>query len=203
MPTQLPDALHPAQDTHARGPHLTRVATSATGVLEPDWGVAERELNDRIALVVEHGCWTSTGEESDEHIPYHQLKTVDKILAITRTDPVLYVTGTIEPGVSGTLVALTERLLVRAELTPADGSDSPATFDSQVSVTSRREISHIEIVDVSDARHDVNWPTRIWLSLTLEHSGSLLLPLAKTQRVSKEENLAVLLPALLEDLERH
>jgi hypothetical protein len=203
MPTHLPDALHPAQDTHARSPHLTRVATNATGVLDPDWGIAERELNDRIALVVEHGCWTSTVDELDDQVPYHQLKTVDKILAITRTDPILYVTGTIQPGVAGTLVAVTERLLVRAELTSGEGSDSADTFVSQVSVRSRREISNIEVVDVSEARHDVNWPTRIWLNLMLANSQSLLLPLAKTQRVTKEENLAALLPGLLDDLERH
>jgi hypothetical protein len=199
MPTHLPDALQSAAETHGHDPRLTLIASD--GQADIDWDILKRELNDRISMVVEYGFWKSSDEVFDDEMPYEQLKTVDKILAICRTEPILYVTGSLRPGGAGELVALTSRLFVRVELTPAEGGDNLASFTSRVWAQSRREISNIELLEVSEARHDVNWPTRMRVNVTLGES-LVSLPLAKSHQVTKEENLGVLLPALLEDLDR-
>lgn len=198
MPTHLPDALQTASDAHGHDPRLTLIAID--GQADVDWDLLKRELNDRISMVVEYGFWKSSADVFDDEMPYEQLKAVDKVLAICRVEPIQYVTGTIRPGGAGELVALTSRLLVRVELTPGEG-DNPAAFTSRVWAQSRRDIKNIELAEVSEARHDVNWPTRIRLNLTVGDS-QVTLPLAKSHQVTKEENLAVLLPALLEDLDR-
>jgi hypothetical protein len=199
MPTHLPDALYSPADARTHDPRLTLIASH--GQSDIDWDILKRELNDRISMVVEYGYWKSSAEVFDDQLPFEQLKTVDKILAICRTEPILYVTGTIRPDGAGELAALTSRLFVRAELSPADVGDTSVAFTSRVWAESRREISSIELAEVSEARHDVNWPTRIRLAVTLGQS-EVTLPLAKSHQVTKEENLALLLPVLLEDLDR-
>ena len=201
MPTHLPDALQHASDARVRDSVLSLAPSDELRTIDIDWDILKRDLNDRISMVVEYGYWKSSADVSDDELPRDQVKVVDKILALCRVETILYVTGSIRPGGAGELVALTARLVVRAELSPAEGSDLTPSFTSRVWAQSRRDISSIELLDVSEARHDANWPTRIRLNLTLGGS-ELSLPLAKGHQVTKEENLAALLPVLLEDLDR-
>jgi hypothetical protein len=201
MPAHLPDALQHATDARVRDSVLSLAPQDGLRTIDTDWDILKRDLNDRISMVVEYGYWKSSADVPDDELPYDQIKTVDKILALCRVEPVLYVTGSIRPGGSGALVALTSRLVVRVELSPAGEADNVGSFTSRVWAQSRRDISSIELVDVSEARHDANWPTRIRLNLTLGGS-ELPLPLSKGHQVTKEENLAALLPVLLEDLDR-
>ncbi|HEX4444478.1 MAG TPA: hypothetical protein VHZ81_12980 [Galbitalea sp.] len=201
MPTHLPDALQHASDGRVRDSVLTLAPSDELRSIDIDWDILKRDLNDRISMVVEYGYWKSSADVTDDELPRDQVKVVDKILALCRVESILYVTGSIRPGGSGELVALTARLIVRAELSPAEDSGGQASFTSRVWVQSRRDISSIELLDVSEARHDANWPTRIRLNLTLGGS-EFSLPLAKGHQVTREENLAVLLPVLLEDLDR-
>ena len=201
MPTHLPDALQHATDARVRNSVLSLAPQEALRTIDIDWDVLKRDLNDRISMVVEYGYWKSSAEVFGDEIPSEQVKTVDKVLALCRLEPILYITGSIRPGGSGALVLLTSRLIVGVELSPAAKPDSQGSFTSRVWARSRRDISNIELMDVSEARHDANWPTRIRLNLTIGGS-EVGLPLAKGHQVTKEENLAELLPALLEDLDR-
>ncbi|HEX4057902.1 MAG TPA: hypothetical protein VHX87_06250 [Galbitalea sp.] len=201
MPTHLPDALPRASKTRVRESVLALAPKDDLRTIDIDWDLLKRDLNDRISMVVEYGYWKSSADVPDDELPQDQVKAVDKILALCRVEPILYVTGSIRPGGEGTLVALTSRLVVRVELSPAQTSDNTGSFTSRVWAQSRSDISSIGLTEVSEARHDANWPTRIRLNLTLDGS-ELLLPLAKGHQVTKEENLAALLPALLEDLDR-
>jgi hypothetical protein len=201
MSLHLPEAAASITDSPASDQRLTAVTISRPSMIDPDWEFLERELNDRISMAVEYGYWKSSGDVLEDEIPQEQLKTVEKILAICRTDAVLYVTGTIRPDGSGSIVAVTTRLFVLAELKTADGSKKFGSFTSRVWAQSRSEISSVEIVEVSEARHDVSWPTRVRLNLMIGRS-ELSLPMAKSHQVAKEENLAGLLPALLDDLAR-
>jgi hypothetical protein len=152
-------------------------------------------------MVVEYGYWKSSADVPEDELPRDQVNTVDKILALCRVEPILYVTGSIRPGGAGTLVALTSRLVVSAELSPVEKSDKLGSFTSRVLAQSRHDISSIELLEVSEARHDPHWPTRIRLNLTVGGS-EVALPLAQGHQVTREENLAALLPALLDDLDR-
>lgn len=201
MPTHLPETLPRASDVHGRDPGLTLVGTDGITKIDIDWDVLKRELNDRISMVVEYGYWKSTADVLDDQLPLEQLKIVDKILALCRMEPIVYVSGTIRPDGAGELIALTSRLAVRVELTATEIQDTSGAFTSRVWAQSRREITAIELAEVSEERHDVNWPTRVRLRLTIAGT-ELCLPLAKSHQVTKEENLASLLPALLEDLDR-
>jgi len=201
MPTHLPDALQHAPDAGARDSFLSLASPDELRTIDIDWDILKRDLNDRISMVVEYGYWKSSADVSDDELPSDQVKTVDKILALCHVEPILYVTGSIRPGGGGALAVLTSRLVVSAELSPAEQSDNVGSFTSRVRAQSRRDISGVELLEVSEARHDANWPTRIRLNLTVAGS-EVSLPLAKGHQVTKEENLAALLPALLEDLDR-
>lgn len=201
MPTHLPEAVQNASDATGSETPSALASIDRLPTADVDWDVLRRDLNDRISMVVEYGYWKSSADVFDDHLPYEQLRAVDRILAICRTEPILYITGTVRPGGSGALVALTSRLVVRVELTPAAEPENAGSFVCRVWAQARREISSIELLEVSEARHDMNWPTRIRLSVVIGDS-QLPLPLAKSHQVTKEENLAVLLPALLEDLDR-
>ena len=201
MPTHLPDALQYAPDAGARDSFLSLAPPDELRTIDIDWDVLKRDLNDRISMVVEYGYWKSSADVSDDELPYDQVKAVDKILALCRVEPVLYVTGSIRPGGAGALVAVTSRLIVSVELCPAEKPDTVGSFTSRVWAQSRRDISAIELLEVSEARHDANWPTRIRLNLTVGGSR-VSLPLANGHQVTKEENLTALLPVLLEDLDR-
>jgi hypothetical protein len=202
MPTHLPDSKQQhTPDARVRDSVLTLAPPDGLRTIDIDWDILKRDLNDRISMVVEYGYWKSTADVPEDELPQDQIKTVDKILALCRVEPILYVTGSIRPGGSGALVVLTSRLVVSAELSPAEKSDNVGSFASRVRAQSRHDISSVELLEVSEARHDANWPTRIRLNLTVGGS-ELSLPLAKGHQVTKEENLAALLPALLEDLDR-
>jgi hypothetical protein len=201
MPTHLPDALHDAANSLGREAHLTLAATDELRTIEIDWDAIKRDLNDRISMAVEYGYWKSSADVVDDQLPHAQLKTVEKILAICRTETVLYLTGTIRPDGAGALAILTSRLIVCVELSPAENPENAGAFTSRVWARSRRDITNIELVDVSEARHDVNWPARLRITVRLGDSD-VSLPLAKGHQVTREENLAALLPALLEDLDR-
>lgn len=202
MPTHLPDAQKKhAPEARVRESVLSLAPPDGLRTIDIDWDILKRDLNDRISMVVEYGYWKSSADVSDDELPRDQVKTVDKILALCRVEPILYVTGSIRPGGAGALVALTSRLVVSAELSPAEKSDRGGSFTSRVRAQSRRDISSIELHEVSEARHDPYWPTRIRLNLTVDGS-EVSLPQAQGHQVTKEENLAALLPALLEDLDR-
>jgi hypothetical protein len=202
MPTHLPDSEEKhAPDARIRDSVLSLAPPDGLRTIDIDWDILKRDLNDRISMVVEYGYWKSSADVTDDELPRDQVKTVDKILALCRVEPILYVTGSIRPGGVGTLVALTSRLVVSAELSPTEKSDRVGSFTSRVLAQSRRDISSIELLEVSEARHDPHWPTRIRLHLTVGGS-ELSLPLAQGHQVTKEENLAELLPTLLEDLDR-
>jgi hypothetical protein len=202
MPTHLPDAKKQhAPDARVRDSVLSIAPPDGLRTIDIDWDILRRDLNDRISMVVEYGYWKSSAEVSDDELPRDQIRTVDKILALCRVEPVLYVTGSIRPDGVGSLVVLTSRLVVSAELSPVEKSDTVRSFTSRVLAQSRHDISDVELLEVSEARHDANWPTRVRLNLTVGGS-ELSLPLAKGHQVTKEENLAALLPALLEDLDR-
>jgi hypothetical protein len=202
MPTHLPDSKEQdAPDLHIRDSVLTLAPADGLRTIDIDWDILKRDLNDRISMVVEYGYWKSSSDVPEDELPRDQVKTVDKILALCRVEPILYVTGSIRPGGAGTLVALTSRLVVNAELIPAEKSDKAGSFTSRVRAQSRRDISSIDLLEVSEARHDPHWPTRIRLNLTVGGS-ELSLPLAQGHQVTKEENLAALLPDLLDDLDR-
>ena len=202
MPTHLPDSQQQrAPDAHIRDSVLSLAPPDGLRTIDIDWDILRRDLNDRLSMVVEYGYWKSSADVSEDELPRDQVQTVDKILALCRVEPILYVTGSIRPGGAGTLLALTSRLVVSAELSPAEKSDREGSFTSCVLAQSRRDISSIELLDVSEARHDANWPTRIRLNLTVGGS-EVSLPLAQGHQVTKEENLAALLPALLEDLDQ-
>lgn len=201
MPTHLPDALSRAPEVRARDTILSLATQDRLRTIDIDWDVLKQDLNDRISTVVEYGRWKSSEEALDSELPRHQVRAIDQILALCLVEPILYVTGSIRPDGGGELVALTSRLVVRVELTPADASDNPGSSTSQVWAHSRREISRIGLTEVSEARHDANWPTRIRINLTVG-GAELSLPMAKGHEVTKEENLAALLPVLLEDLDR-
>lgn len=201
MPTHPSDMRQRAPEAHAYDSGLTLVDASAHPKADVDWDLLKRNLNDRISMVVEYGYWKSTDEFADDQVPYEQFKAVDKILAICGIETILYVTGTIQPGGTGQLIALTSRLVVRAELSVAEETVKARAFSSRIWAQSRGDISSIELDDVSEARHDINWPTRIRLNVIVDGS-KFSLPLAKSHQVTKEENLSDLLPALLEDLAR-
>lgn len=201
MPTHPPDALKRDSKAHSYDSGLSLVEPSTAPKVDIDWDLLKRNLNDRISMAVEYGFWKSTGDVDDDQLPAEQLKTVDKILAICGIETILYVTGTMRPGGAGELIALTSRLVVRAQLGAPEGSDQTVGFVSRVWAQSRGSISSIELEDVSEARHDLNWPTRIRLNVVLDGS-SFSLPLAKSHQVTKEENLSDLLTGLLEDLVR-
>jgi hypothetical protein len=201
MSTHLPDALQHAPDTRALDPVLSLAPSDGLRTIDVDWDILKRDLNDRISMVVEYGYWKSSADVSEDELPNDQIKTVDKILALCRVEPILYVTGSIRPGGAGTLVVLTSRLVVSVELSPSERPANVGSFTSRVRAQSRHEISSVELLEVSEARHDANWPTRIRLNLTVDGS-EVSLPLAKGHQVTKEENLATLLPSLLEDLDR-
>ena len=202
MPTHLPDSQQQyAPDARVRDSVLSLAPPDGLRTIDIDWDILKRDLNDRISMVVEYGYWKSSADVSEDELPYDQVKTVDKILALCRVEPILYVTGSIRPGGEGSLVVLTSRLVVSAELSPVEKPESIGSFTSRVRAQSRRDISGVELLEVSEARHDTNWPTRIRLNLTVG-GCEMSLPLAKGHQVTKEENLAALLPALLEDLDR-
>jgi hypothetical protein len=202
MPTQLPDTQQQhAPETRIRDSVLSLAQPDELRTIDIDWDILKRDLNDRISMVVEYGYWKSSAEVSEDELPRDQVKAVDQILALCRVEPILYVTGSIRPGGAGTLVALTSRLVVSAELSTTEKSDRVGSFTSRVLAQSRRDISSIELLEVSEARHDPHWPTRIRLNLTVGGS-ELSLPLAQGHQVTREENLAALLPALLDDLDR-
>ncbi|HEX4400608.1 MAG TPA: hypothetical protein VHZ98_04735 [Galbitalea sp.] len=202
MPTHLPDSqLQYAPDVPVRDSILSLAPPDGLRTIDIDWDILKRDLNDRISMVVEYGYWKSSADVSEDDLPHDQVKTVDKILALCRVEPILYVTGSIRPGGAGALVALTSRLVVSADLSPVEKPDTAGSFTSRVRAQSRRDISGVELLEVSEARHDANWPTRIRINLTVGGS-EIPLPLAKGHQVTKEENLAALLPALLEDLDR-
>ena len=202
MPTHLPDTQQQrSPDARIRDSVLSLAAPDELRTIDIDWDILKRDLNDRISMVVEYGYWKSSADVSEDELPRDQVKTVDQILALCRVEPILYVTGSIRPGGAGALVALTSRLVVSAELSPAEKSDRVGAFTSRVRAQSRRDISSIELLEVSEARHDPHWPTRIRLNLTVGGSD-ISLPLAQGHQVTKEENLAELLPTLLDDLDR-
>jgi hypothetical protein len=203
MPTHTPDTQQQhAPEARIRDSVLSLAPPDELRTIDIDWDILKRDLNDRISMVVEYGYWMSSADVNDDELPRDQVKTVDKILALCRVEPILYVTGSIRPGGAGTLVALTSRLVVSAELSPIEKADRVGAFSSRVRAQPRHDISSIELLEVSEARHDPHWPTRIRLNLTVGGS-ELSLPLAHGHQVTREENLADLLPALLDDLDQH
>ena len=102
MPTHLPDSLQQyAPDARVRDSVLSLAPPDGLRTIDIDWDILKRDLNDRISMVVEYGYWKSSADVSEDELPYDQVKTVDKILALCRVEPILYVTGSIRPGEIG------------------------------------------------------------------------------------------------------
>jgi hypothetical protein len=166
---------------------------------ERDYVTESKQLNDRIARATTYGAWQASQAHAGHDLPYSQTWLVNKILALCGESPILYVASGIAADLSGTVIALTEQLLLRADAHANEGGGYPKSFDATVTAEPRNAISRVEIIDVDDQTDESDWPHRVEVKLTLP-SGELTLPLSK--QIQHPENLAEHLPSLLADLAR-